>query len=377
MDVRIILLSGPVASGKSVLARMLSDRFNMKLLRTSDLLRAVMTGPEQPGRISLQQRGDELDRLTQGTWVLDGLSRLLRGESAGTSVIVDSVRIQEQINAIRDSYKSLVTHIHLTAPMEVLTARFNSRQADSPHDEFISYQDVRSNETEDLVDDIGDIADVVLDTNRCTEEDVLIRAASHLRLYGEESAGCVDVIVGGQYGSEGKGQIAAYLARDYDLLVRVGGPNAGHKVFELPEPYTHHQLPSGTRRTSRPDLLIGPGAVLSVSAMLNEIAECNVDNTRLYIDRGAMVISEEDYETERDVVRDIGSTGQGVGAAAARRILQRNSQTKLAKDVPEFAPYLCDALDVLNEAFATNGRVCLEGTQEAQDSAFITAITLT
>ena len=97
--------------------------------------------------------------------------------------------------------------------------------------------------------------------------------------------------------------------------------------------------------------------------MLNEIAECNVDNTRLYIDRGAMVISEEDYETERDVVRDIGSTGQGVGAAAARRILQRNSQTKLAKDVPEFAPYLCDALDVLNEAFATNGRVCLEGTQ--------------
>ena len=213
------------------------------------------------------------------------------------------------------------------------------------------------------MDALGDVADVVIDSNRCTEEDVLIRVASHLRLYGEASAGWVDVIVGGQYGSEGKGQIAAHLAGDYDLLVRVGGPNAGHKVFELPEPYTHHQLPSGTRRTSRPDLLIGPGAVLNVSAMMTEIVECNVEPTRLHIDRSAMVILEEDFETERDLVKDIGSTGQGVGAATSRRILQRNERTKLAKNIPELAPYLCNALDVMNKTFAANGRVCLEGTQ--------------
>ena len=307
MDIRIILLSGPIASGKSMLASRLSGRFNMKLLKTSDLLRAKMTGSEQPGRVALQDKGDELDRLTQGTWVLDGLSRMLGSESAGTSVIVDSVKIQEQIDAIRDSYGSLVTHIQLTAPVDVLTARYNSREGFSAHAEFISYQDIRSNETENLVDALGEVADVVIDSNRCTEEDVLIRIASHLRLYGEESAGWVDVIVGGQYGSEGKGQIAAHLAGDYDLLVRVGGPNAGHTVFELPEPYTHHQLPSGTRRTSRPDLLIGPGAVLNVSAILTEIAECNVEPTRLHIDRGAMVILEEDYETERDLVKDIGN----------------------------------------------------------------------
>ena len=47
MDGRIILLSDPVASGKSMLAGRLSDRFNMKLLRTSDKLRAMMTGSSE------------------------------------------------------------------------------------------------------------------------------------------------------------------------------------------------------------------------------------------------------------------------------------------------------------------------------------------
>ena len=363
MDIRVILLSGPVASGKSMLARELANGFNMELLRTSDLLRGMMNGPELFDRLALQHKGDELDEQTRGAWVLDSLSQMLRSDPGATGIVVDSVKILEQIDSIREEYGSLVTHIHLTAPLDVLTARYNRRQGYSHNENFTSYQEVRSNETESLVDTLSDVADVVIDSNRCTEEDVLIRVASHLRLYGEESDGLVDVIVGGQYGSEGKGQIAAYLAGEYDLLVRVGGPNAGHKVFELPEPYTHHQLPSGTRRTSRANLLIGPGAVLNVPALLKEISDCNVTPKRLYIDRRAMVITDEDYETEKDLVRGIGSTGQGVGAATSRRILQRNNQTKLAKDVTELEPFLCDALDVLNETFSSRGRVCLEGTQ--------------
>ena len=363
MDRRIILLSGPIASGKSMLAGRLSNRFNMKLLRTSDLLRATMAGANECGRIALQDLGDELDRRTRGTWVLDSLQQLLQGEEPSTNVVVDSVKIQDQIGAIRDVYGSSVTHIHMTAPLDVLTSRYESRESAPSQAEHLRYQDVRSNGTESLVDGLSEVADVVIDSNRCTEEDVLVRVASHLRLYGEESAGWVDVIVGGQYGSEGKGQIAAYLASDYDLLVRVGGPNAGHKVFERPEPYTHHHLPSGTRRTTRPRLLIGAGAVLNVGTLLKEISECNVDTTRLKIDRRAMVIVEEDIETESALVKGIGSTGQGVGAATSRRIMQRNRRTRLAEDVPDLQPYMCNALDILQETFAVNGRVCLEGTQ--------------
>ena len=209
MDGRIILLSGPVASGKSMLASRLSDRFNMRLLRTSALLRAMVTGAHERGRIALQDLGDELDQRTKGTWVLDSLRQVLQGEATSTNVVVDSVKIQEQIDAIRDAYGSSVSHIHMTAPLDVLTSRYESRESPSPQAEQLSYQDVRLNQTESLVDSLSDIADVVIDSDRCTEEDVLVRVASHLRLYGAESAGWVDVIVGGQFGSEGKGQIAA------------------------------------------------------------------------------------------------------------------------------------------------------------------------
>ena len=363
MDRRIILLSGAVASGKSMLANQLANRFNMKLLRTSAVLRAKMARSDEPGRIALQDFGDELDQSTSGAWVLDSLRQMLEAEATSTNVVVDSVKIQAQIDAIRDVYGSLVTHIHMTAPLDVLTSRYESRESSSHRAEQLTYPDVRSNQTESLVDGLSEIADVVIDSNRCTEEDVLVRVGSHLRLFGETNFGWVDVIVGGQFGSEGKGQIAAYLAGDYDLLVRVGGPNAGHKVFEIPAPYTHHQLPSGTRRTAVPRLLIGAGAVLNVDALLKEISECNVDATRLKIDRNAMVIIEEDFATESDLVKGIGSTGQGVGSATSRRILHRNLGTKLAKDVPQLEPFMCNALEVLQDAFAANGRVCLEGTQ--------------
>src|SRR5205823_12803866 len=129
-----------------------------------------------------------------------------------------------------------------------------------------------------------DIADIVIHTERCTAADVLVRAASHLRLLGTKSTGYVDVLIGGQYGSEGKGQIASYMSREYDLLVRVGGPNAGHKVFEEPEPYTHHHLPSGTRK-SQARLVLGAGIVINLNGLLKEISECQVDDERLRIDR--------------------------------------------------------------------------------------------
>ena len=174
--------------------------------------------------------------------------------------------------------------------------------------------------------------------------------------------GFVDVVVGGQYGSEGKGQIVAYLAREYDLLVRVGGPNAGHKVFEVPEPYAHHQLPSGTRK-SEAKLLIGPGAVIRVDKLLKEIADCGVDADRLRIDRNVMIITDEDIKSEAELVKNIGSTGQGVGAATARRILERNKATLLARHIPELKPFLGNALEVLEDAFSTNKKVLLEGTQ--------------
>lgn len=363
MDRRIILLSGPVASGKTTLARDLAKQFGMEVLRTRDLLISALKHTGGTSRADLQSEGERLDQKTDGRWVLESLERELRGRPTHENIIVDSVRIQKQIDAIRDAYGRSVTHIHMTAPYPVLEERYANRQSESATADPLTYAAVHSNETESVVDNLKNAADVVVDSNRCTEGDVLVRVASRLGLFGDAHTGYVDVIVGGQYGSEGKGQIAAFLSNEYDLLVRVGGPNAGHTVFEPARSYTHHQLPSGTRRGDENKLLIGPGAVLNVEKLQQEIAECRVDVDRLRIDRGAMVITNEDISNEQGLVAGIGSTGQGTGAALARRILERNCSTKLAKDIPELGPFMCSASEVLHDTLAASGRVCLEGTQ--------------
>src|SRR5207237_4826998 len=125
-----------------------------------------------------------------------------------------------------------------------------------------------SNRTERNVDKLWEQADVVIDTDRDELEDTVVRVASHIGLTGRDTDRLVGVILGGQYGSEGKGHLAYHLARDYDYLMRVGGPNAGHQVIWPDNSvYTHRLLPSGTL-AGEANLLLGPGAVLDVALLL-------------------------------------------------------------------------------------------------------------
>ncbi len=357
---QIVLLSGPVGSGKTTLCCQLEEHFGLASLKTKDYI--LEQGKRlKLERTALQRYGDRLDRQTQGTWVRDALVRLVSTLNDEATIVVDAVRIEAQIEAIRRAYGPRVFHVHLTAPEDVLADRYSSRTTDVK--ELRKYEDVRKNKTEKQIEELARIADVVIDTVRCTERDVFVKAASHLGLYGREYLRLVDVLVGGQWGSEGKGNIVSYMAREYDVLVRVGGPNAGHKVYEEPEPYTFHHLPSGSRCCDA-QLVIGPGAVLNVPNLLQEIGECGIDASRLAIDPQAMIISDRDRENEKRLVQDIGSTGQGVGAATARRIMQRHTDpAKLARDISDLKPFIKDTREVLEEAFYNRKRVLLEGTQ--------------
>jgi adenylosuccinate synthase len=364
---RIVLLSGAVSSGKTTLGTMLVDRFQFELVKTKEILQKYFPDSANE-RKALQALGTNLDEKTNGTWVRDELTARIN-KTKPTFVLVDAVRIEKQVDAIRKAFGPRVFHIHLNAPSNVLAVRYKGRKI-AGFKEFSKYRDVVKNKTEERVSRLAQIADVVIETDRCTKEDVLVRAASHLGLYGPEHEPLVDVVVGGEYGSEGKGHVVSYLAREYDLLIRVGGPNAGHKVFRVPEPYTHHQLPSGTL-FSDAKLLIGPGAVLNVPALLTEIADCDVSRERLTIDPQAMVIESEDVRAEKRLVREIGSTGQGVGSASARRILGRGGRVRLAGDVPELKPYTTSsACEQLEEAYAARKKVLLEGTQGTGLSLF-------
>jgi len=363
MQVQIILISGAVASGKSTLSKGLSDRFGVRVLKTKEIIQHRFPRAASERR-ELQRLGDELDKKTHGLWIRDEVTRFINERGLEESIVaVDAVRKPEQVDGVRRAYGPRVFHIHLTAPESELAKRYAHRKGSVEH-ELASYDAVRTgSKTEKRINNLEGIADVVIATDRCDSSDVLVRAASHMGLFGRQQDQLVDVVVGGQFGSEGKGHICSFLAPEYDVLVRVGGPNAGHKVFQDPEPYTHRQLPSGTL-FSNAKLLIGPGAVIDVDTLMKETADCDVDASRLSIDPQAMVITKQDKASEAKLVEAIGSTGQGVGAAAARRITDRvKAKHTLARDNARLAPFCRPIANELEEAFAKKRRVLVEGTQ--------------
>jgi adenylosuccinate synthase len=372
MTLTIAVLSGPVSSGKSTLAERLATKYGAVHLRTRELMasHAAASGYALAmDRAALQKYGERLDTETNGRWVVDGLAPIIAKLGGSGLVVIDAIRIPAQLEALRRAFGRDVLHVHLLAPADVLETRYQNRRHSSPVVELSTYAEVAEDPTEASIGILEADADEVINTLRSTADDVVVRCAAALGLLPRLDDRLVDVIVGGGYGSEGKGNVAFYLAPEYEVLVRVGGPNAGH-IVPLDPPYTHRLLPSGTRANEQAHLVIGPGAVIDVEQLLSEIADCQVEVDRLSIDPQAMVIAEADRSAERALREEIGSTGQGVGFATARRIIGRGglpagfSDVELAGMIPILAPYTRRrAVDVLSEAFAKGKRVLLEGTQ--------------
>lgn len=359
---RVVLLSGPVACGKTELGDRLVELHEFVRFKTHEVIKKLTPRAQQERR-SLQKAGDSLDRRTKGAWLRDYVLRALRSRPDEPHVLVDAVRIKKQIDALREAFGAQVVHVHLTASPNALARRYRERAG--PIKELKSYDEVAANPTERKVERLARYADLVLDTDQNTPDDVFVRVASHLGFYSRGGDRLVDVLVGGQFGSEGKGQVAAYLAHEYDILVRTGGPNAGHKVYMDPAPYTFHHLPSGTQANDKALVVLGPGAVLNIESLQQEIADCELEPDRLKIDPQAMIIEPSDLKNEEGLVSTIGSTGQGVGRATSRKIMRTvaKPRVRLAKDVKELEPYRRPTLEILDRAFLAGKRVFVEGTQ--------------
>ena len=186
----------------------------------------------------------------------------------------------------------------------------------------------------------------------------------------------VDVIFGGQYGSEGKGVIAAYLSSDYDVHVRVGAPNAGHS-FIGPDgkQWVMQTIPCGWANPTA-QLVIGRGGLICPELLRREveaIAETDPSiYTRLYIDPLCGVLDKRFQREEGGINGEmhhrIGSTGKGVGPAREARI-GRDPQLfrlfgQLALDDPWFAQFVKHDTPTMIEILRNHGkRVLLEGAQ--------------
>lgn len=134
----------------------------------------------------------------------------------------------------------------------------------------------------------------------------------------------VDVILGMQWGDEGKGKIVDYFAKNYDVIARFqGGPNAGHTLYVDGKKIVLHQIPSGIFHADKTNL-IGNGVVLDAVTLKREcanVAAMGIDYKKnLYISERAHLILPThralDKASELSKGNEkIGSTLKGIGPA--------------------------------------------------------------
>jgi adenylosuccinate synthase len=220
------------------------------------------------------------------------------------------------------------------------------------------------------------------------------------------------VVVGTQWGDEGKGKLTDLLARDMDFVVRYqGGHNAGHRIVVNGERFSLQLVPSGILYPGVTPV-IGNGVVVDPAVLLAELdtlIERGIDVSRLVVSGNAHLImpyhQELDRLTERFLGKNaLGTTKRGIGPAYADKssrvglrvqdlldhkifrekldvvlheknlILTKiyNRPAMIAKDIaeryldelaPRVAPMIGDTVGLVHDALASGKRILLEGAQ--------------
>src|SRR5271169_3459639 len=219
------------------------------------------------------------------------------------------------------------------------------------------------------------------------------------------------VVVGAQWGDEGKGKVVDYLAGSFDYIARVaGGHNAGHTVIIGKDRYVLQLIPCGILRPKQ-HAVIGTGVVIDPAALVAEIetlAKGGIDvKGRLHISNRAHLIFP--YHRELDMAAEaargankIGTTSRGIGPAyedkmarrglrvvdlltpelfrekAARVVAEKNriaqgaygAQVDFTHEVEaslafgeKIKSYICDTAELVNRALDEGKSVLFEGAQ--------------
>ena len=216
-----------------------------------------------------------------------------------------------------------------------------------------------------------------------------------------------DLIVGIQWGDEGKGKIVDMLSQNYDLVCRSGGGhNAGHTIWVDGVKYALHLVPSGILHPNIINI-IGNGVVVNPEVLIKEMAQFKNLEGRFYIsDRAHLNLA---YHSLIDQAKErlkgdkaIGTTGTGIGPAYADKIsrtghrvgellnpellstnlmndfetnrvyldalgVQIPSKDEIYQELKGFkealAPYIADTTQILWRAMSENKKILLEGAQ--------------
>lgn len=183
----------------------------------------------------------------------------------------------------------------------------------------------------------------------------------------------VSIVVGGQFGSEGKGKVSLELVRMATerriAVVRVGGPNSGHTAFDRSgRKFALRQLPAGAVDRNV-DIVFPAGSYIDVDVLQSEIEQLDYPRERIFISPYANIITPEHkaWEVDAGLVSGIGSTGSGVGAAIMAQVAREASNFPLhrhdAAHCGMLEPFLCDTTELMRSWLNAGARIVVEGTQ--------------
>ncbi|KIM11890.1 MAG: adenylosuccinate synthetase [Sulfuricurvum sp. PC08-66] len=151
-----------------------------------------------------------------------------------------------------------------------------------------------------------------------------------------------DLIVGIQWGDEGKGKIVDLLAQKYDVVARYqGGHNAGHTIVVDGKKIALHLIPSGILNPNAVNI-IGNGVVVSPEALIKEMQQFENLEGRLYVSESAhMILSHHiaiDQAKEKlRGTKAIGTTGRGIGPAYSDKISRSGFRVGELRDVEKLS----------------------------------------
>jgi adenylosuccinate synthase len=176
----------------------------------------------------------------------------------------------------------------------------------------------------------------------------------------------VSVVVGGQFGSEGKGKVAYEFSklRNATAAVRVGGPNSGHSVsIGNGEVIAFQQLPTAALLPNTISI-IAPGSYVDAEILLREVDMAKLSVERLLIDERAMLIRQHhrSVESSSGLSARIGSTGSGTGAAVQARIARSGDAPFVSED-ERLRPFIGDTSTLMRSLLSRQQRIVVEGTQ--------------
>lgn len=151
-----------------------------------------------------------------------------------------------------------------------------------------------------------------------------------------------DIVVGLQYGDEGKGKVVSFLAKkgEHNFCLRFnGGPNAGHTIYHNNKKYVTHQIPSGiiTGMTS----IIGDNCYLDINKLKEEIQYLtdlgvNIDEKLLISNKCHLILPEHIEEDKNN--NKVGTTCSGIGPVSRNKYFRCGVRVEDNKQLLDFIP---------------------------------------